>query len=71
MNPKRLGLWGFINEPEEVVCPNCKESNPVKDWEEGGKYCEDCRDDHLAIVCPNCEEAFNCVEDVELIEEVN
>ena len=50
--------WSFtpdlLTDSSDVRCNVCQWWKPLADWKLGGVYCEDCRDEHSAMVCPKC-----------------
>lgn len=56
-------FWKFDAKVEEdslILCSECKEASPLREWTEGSVFCEDCGD-HLAMECPRCEWRFDHV----------
>jgi len=55
--------WKFdaaVDEDSLVLCSECQEASPLREWKEDTVYCEDCGD-HLAMGCPRCDYLFDHV----------
>ncbi len=50
----------YLEEGDEIQCPDCGEFSSHRDWKESTVPCEDCGT-HIAIQCPKCDKRFDTV----------
>ena len=58
-------FWKFsdaIADDSIIECSDCNQSSPLSEWIESGAWCEDCGDEHAAMVCPKCATHFDHVK---------